>query len=161
MCGINGIISKKNNKEQLIKEMNNKILHRGPNAEGLYTDEYVALGQRRLSIIDLAGGNQPIYNEDKSILVVYNGEIYNYQELKKELSNHDFKTNSDTEVLVHAYEEWGHDFVKKLRGMFAFCIYDKNKKELFIARDHFGIKPLYYYKNKEVFLFASEVKRVK
>ena len=158
MCGINGIISKKNNKEHLIKEMNNKILHRGPNAEGLYTDEYVALGQRRLSIIDLAGGNQPIYNEDKSILVVYNGEIYNYQELKKELSNHDFKTNSDTEVLVHAYEEWGHDFVKKLRGMFAFCIYDKNKKELFIARDHFGIKPLYYYKNEDVFLFASEVK---
>lgn len=158
MCGITGIISKDDNKKKLIKEMNKKIVHRGPNAEGIYVDDYVALGQRRLSIIDLAGGNQPIYNEDKSILVMYNGEIYNYLELKKELSNHTFTTNSDTEVLIHAYEEWGYDFVKKLRGMFSFCIYDKNKNELFIARDQFGIKPLYYYKNDEVFLFASEIK---
>lgn len=158
MCGINGIVSKKNNKKELIKEMNNKIIHRGPNAEGTYIDEYVALGQRRLSIIDLSGGDQPIYNEDKSILIMYNGEVYNYLELKEELSNHTFKTNSDTEVLVHAYEEWGQDFVKKLRGMFAFCIYDTKKEELFIARDHFGIKPLYYYKNDEVFLFGSEIK---
>ena len=158
MCGITGIIGKNDNKKNLIKEMNKKIVHRGPNAEGIYVDDYVALGQRRLSIIDLAGGNQPIYNEDKSILVMYNGEIYNYLELKKELSNHTFTTNSDTEVLIHAYEEWGYDFVKKLRGMFAFCIYDKNKNELFIVRDQFGIKPLYYYKNNEVFLFASEIK---
>lgn len=158
MCGINGIISKKNNKKTMIKRMNDKIIHRGPNAEGIYVDEDVALGHRRLSIIDLSGGNQPIYNEDKSILIVYNGEIYNYLELKEELSNHTFTTNSDTEVLIHAYEEWGKDFVKKLRGMFAFCIYDKNKEELFIARDQFGIKPLYYYQNDEVFLFGSEIK---
>ena len=129
MCGINGIVSKIKKKEELIHKMNDRILHRGPNAEGVYVDEKLALGQRRLSIIDLAGGNQPIYNEDKSILVMYNGEIYNYQELKKELKNHKFKTNSDTEVLVHGYEEWGYDLLKKLRGMFAFCIYDKNKNE--------------------------------
>lgn len=158
MCGITGIISPKNNKQKIIKEMNNKIIHRGPNAEGLYTDDYVALGQRRLAIIDLKGGNQPIYNEDKSILIMYNGEVYNYLELKEQLSNHKFVTNSDTEVLVHAYEEWGKDFVKKLRGMFSFCIYDKNKEELFIARDQFGIKPLYYYKNENIFLFGSEIK---
>ena len=158
MCGINGIISKNKNKETIIKDMNNKIIHRGPNNEGIYTDEYVALGHRRLSIIDLTTGNQPIYNEDKSILIVYNGEVFNYQELKSELSNYNYKTNSDTEVLLHAYEEWGKDFVKKLRGMFSFCIYDKNKKELFLARDPFGIKPLYYYKKDDLFLFSSEIK---
>ena len=158
MCGINGIISKNKNKETIIKDMNNKIIHRGPNNEGIYTDEYVALGHRRLSIIDLTTGNQPIYNEDKSILIVYNGEVFNYQELKSELSNYNYKTNSDTEVLLHAYEEWGKDFVKKLRGMFSFCIYDKNKKELFLARDPFGIKPLYYYKKDNLFLFSSEIK---
>lgn len=158
MCGITGIVSKKKDNLDLIKKMNDKIIHRGPNAEGLYTDDYVALGQRRLSIIDLEGGNQPIYNEDKDILVMFNGEIYNYQELKSELSNHTFVTKTDTEVLVHAYEEWGYNFVKKLRGMFAFCIFDKKKNKLFIARDHFGIKPLYYYKNDKVILFGSEIK---
>jgi asparagine synthase (glutamine-hydrolysing) len=158
MCGINGIISKKDNKKKFIKEMNDKIIHRGPNAEGIYTDEFVALGQRRLSIIDLDGGDQPIYNEDKSILIIYNGEVYNYQELKEELINHEFKTKTDTEVLIHAYEEWGYDFVKKLRGMFSLCIYDKNKEQLFIARDQFGIKPLYYYRSDDVFLFGSEIK---
>ena len=158
MCGINGIISKNKNKETIIKDMNNKIIHRGPNNEGIYTDDYIALGHRRLSIIDLTTGNQPIYNEDESILIVYNGEVFNYQELKNELSNYNYKTNSDTEVLLHAYEEWGKDFVKKLRGMFSFCIYDKNKKELFLARDPFGIKPLYYYKKDDLFLFSSEIK---
>lgn len=158
MCGINGIVSKEKNKDKLIKKMNDKILHRGPDAEGIYVDEFVALGQRRLSIIDLEGGNQPIYNEDKSILVVFNGEIYNYQELKKELKNHTFTTNSDTEVLVHGYEEWGSELPTKLRGMFAFAIYDKNNNKLFIARDHFGIKPLYYYKTDNTFLFGSEIK---
>lgn len=158
MCGINGIISNNPEKNKLIKKMNDKIIHRGPNAEGIYVDEKVALGQRRLSIIDLNGGNQPIYNEDKSILIVYNGEVYNYQEIKKELKNYKYTTKSDTEVILHGYEEWGKDIVKKLRGMFAFCIYDKNKNELFIARDHFGIKPLYYYKTKDIFLFSSEIK---
>ena len=158
MCGINGIITKEKDKEKLIKQMNDRIIHRGPNAEGFYVDETLALGHRRLSIIDINGGNQPIYNEDKSIIIVYNGEVYNYRELKKELKNYKFTTKSDTEVILHGYEEWGYDIVNKLRGMFAFCIYDKNKEELFIARDHFGIKPLYYYQNKEIFMFASEIK---
>ena len=158
MCGINGIITKNPQKDKLIKQMNDKIVHRGPNAEGTYIDEDIALGHRRLSIIDLEGGNQPIYNEDKSILIIYNGEIYNYQEIKKELKNYNYATKSDTEVILHGYEEWGYDVVKKLRGMFAFCIYDKNKNELFIARDHFGIKPLYYYKNEKIFTFSSEIK---
>lgn len=159
MCGINGIISKHGNKEELIKKMNDKIFHRGPDSEGIYVDDFVALGQRRLSIIDLSGGDQPIYNEDKSVLVVFNGEIYNYKELRGELEgNHTFVTNTDTEVLVHGYEEWGCQLLNKLRGMFAFCIYDKNREQLFIARDHFGIKPLYYYSNQDVFLFGSEIK---
>lgn len=161
MCGITGIVSKNKNKKKLIHEMNEKIIHRGPDAEGIYVDELVALGQRRLSIIDLSdNGNQPIYNEDKSILVMYNGEVYNYQDIRSELENngHKFKTNTDTEVLVHGYEEWGYSILDKLRGMFAFCLYDKNKNKLFIARDHFGIKPLYYYQNDKVFLFGSEIK---
>lgn len=161
MCGITGIVSKNKNKKKLIHGMNEKIIHRGPDAEGIYVDELVALGQRRLSIIDLSdNGNQPIYNEDKSILVMYNGEVYNYQDIRSELEDngHKFKTNTDTEVLVHGYEEWGYSILDKLRGMFAFCLYDKNKNKLFIARDHFGIKPLYYYQNDKVFLFGSEIK---
>ena len=158
MCGINGIITKNKDKQKLIKQMNDKIIHRGPNAEGTYIDDFVALGQRRLSIIDLSGGDQPIYNEDKNILIIYNGETYNYKELKEELKEYTFTTKSDTEVILHGYEKWGYDIVKKLRGMFAFCIYDKNKEELFIARDHFGIKPLYYYKTDDIFLFSSEIK---
>ena len=158
MCGINGIITKEKNKKELIKKMNDRIIHRGPNAEGTYIDDDLALGQRRLSIIDLESGNQPIYNEDKSILIIYNGEIYNYKELKEELKEYKYKTQSDTEVILHGYEKWGYKVLDKLRGMFAFCIYDKNKNELFIARDHFGIKPLYYYKTDEVFLFSSEIK---
>ena len=161
MCGINGIVSRSKNKEQLIHEMNERIIHRGPDAEGIFVDKKVALGQRRLSIIDLSvEGNQPIYNEDRSILVVFNGEIYNYQNLKKELESfgHKFSSNTDTEVLVHGYEEWGYEILNKLRGMFAFCIYDTNKNELFIARDYFGVKPLYYYQNNQVFLFGSEIK---
>lgn len=163
MCGINGIVSKqsKEDKDQIIHLMNDRIQHRGPNAEGVYVDFQVALGQRRLSIIDLSdNGNQPIYNEDKSILIVYNGEVYNYQELREDLKKqgHEFTTNTDTEVLVHGYEEWGYKILDKLRGMFAFCIYDTKKGQLFLARDHFGIKPLYYYRNDQVFLFGSEIK---
>ena len=158
MCGINGIISKEKDKDKLIKEMNKRIVHRGPDAEGIYIDDNVALGQRRLSIIDLEGGNQPIYNKDKSILIVYNGEVYNYKELKEELTEYEFQTNSDTEVILHGYEKWGKELPKKLRGMFAYAIYDKNKNEIFISRDHFGIKPLYYYQNKDVILFGSEIK---
>lgn len=160
MCGIVGFIDQNNEalKKDIIKKMAERIAHRGPDYQGLYVSGDVALGHRRLSIIDLSTGNQPIYNEDKSILVIFNGEIYNYQELKEQLTNHKFVTSSDTEVLVHGYEEWGYDLVNKLRGMFGFCIYDTKKQKLFIARDHFGIKPLYYYKNEEAFLFASEIK---
>ncbi len=163
MCGINGIVSKakKRDKENLIHLMNEKILHRGPDAEGIYADDYVALGQRRLSIIDLSSnGNQPIYNEDNSVLIVFNGEIYNYQDLRTDLESHGhhFTTDTDTEVLVHGYEEWGELLLQKLRGMFAFCIYDIKNKQLFMARDHFGIKPFYYYQGNQVFLFGSEIK---
>ena len=158
MCGINVIVSKDKNKDKLIKKMNDKIIHRGPDASGEYVDDYVALGQRRLSIIDLEGGIQPMYNEDNSLVIVFNGEIYNYLELKEELGEHTFSTNSDTEVLIHGYEEWGISLLDKLRGMFSFCLYDIKKGEMIIARDHFGIKPLYYYKGDNCLLFGSEIK---
>ena len=152
MCEINVVVSSIKNKKKIIKSMNDKIIHRGPDAEGYYVDDYVALGQRRLSIIDLEGGVQPMYNEDKSLVIVFNGEIYNYQELKSELTNHIFSTNSDTEVLIHGYEEWGVELLNKLRGMFSFCLYDIENNEMLLARDHFGIKPLYYYKGEEELL---------
>ena len=159
MCGICGIIRKGDNKD-IIKKMNDRIMHRGPDGEGYYIDGDVAFGHRRLSIIDLSTGDQPIYNEDGSVVTVYNGEIYNYLELRSELESlgHEFKTKSDTEVLVHGYEEWHTDLPKHLRGMFAFAIYDKNRNEIFLARDNFGIKPLYYAKMNDSFMFASEIK---
>ena len=159
MCGICGIIRKGDNKD-IIKKMNDRIMHRGPDGEGYYIDGDVAFGHRRLSIIDLSTGDQPIYNEDSSVVTVYNGEIYNYLELRSELESlgHEFKTKSDTEVLVHGYEEWHTDLPKHLRGMFAFAIYDKNRNEIFLARDNFGIKPLYYAKMNDSFMFASEIK---
>lgn len=158
MCGIVGFVSKEENKGRTIKKMTDRILHRGPDEEGYYIDENLALGHRRLSIIDLDNGKQPMSNKD--LIVIFNGEIYNYIEIREELikKNYKFNTNSDTEILLHGYKEWGEDMPKKLRGMFAFAIWDKKKKSLFCARDHFGIKPLYYYKNKEVFMFASEIK---
>ena len=160
MCGITGFINNKNPKKDIIKKMTDRIIHRGPDGEGYYIDDNVALGHRRLSIIDLKLGDQPMYNEDKSVVVVFNGEIYNFLELKTELEKkkHKFKTSCDTEVLVHGYEEWKSELPKKLRGMFAFAIYDIKNKELFLARDNFGIKPLYYYENNDTFIFASEIK---
>ena len=160
MCGIAGLITKNKEKDEIIKKMSERIKHRGPDGEGYFIDENVALAHRRLSIIDLSLGNQPMFNEDESIVVVFNGEIYNYLDLKKDLidKGHIFKTNSDTEVLVHGYEEWKTDLPKYLRGMFAFAIYDKNNKELFLARDNFGIKPLYYANMNDTFMFASEIK---
>jgi asparagine synthase (glutamine-hydrolysing) len=160
MCGITGFVSKDKDKEQHLRKMLDRIIHRGPDDEGTYIDEDVALGHRRLSIIDLNTGKQPIYNEDGSICVIFNGEIYNYQAIKEDLiaKGHTFKTTSDTEVLIHGYEEYKYDLLPKLRGMFAFVIWDKNEKELFGARDHFGIKPLYYYHRNDIFMFASEIK---
>ena len=160
MCGIAGIITKKENKDEIIKKMSERIKHRGPDGEGYYIDEEIALAHRRLSIIDLETGNQPMYNENQNLVIVYNGEIYNFIELRDilEEKGHIFKTQSDTEVLVHGFEEWKYELPKHLRGMFAFAIYDKNIKKLFLARDNFGIKPLYYYKTNETFMFASEIK---
>jgi len=158
MCGICGFNWKD---ENLCKLMADTLKHRGPDDEGFYFDENVSLGHRRLSIIDLEKGHQPIHNEDKSIWIVYNGEIYNYLELRRDLENkHKFYTNSDTEVIIHAYEEYGFDCLNKFNGMWAFCIYDKNKNLLFLSRDRFGVKPLYYFFDGKNFIFASEIKAI-
>src|SRR5579884_3578107 len=140
MCGIAGFIDSQysqENAEQLIDAMCKIIRHRGPDDQGTWVGDGVALGMRRLSIIDVVGGHQPIFNEDQSILIVFNGEIYNYLELKKELQErgHHFRTNSDTEAIVHAYEEYGDDCVKHLRGMFVFALWDSKRQRLLAARD--------------------------
>ncbi len=160
MCGIVGFIDKSENKKKTIKDMADLIKHRGPDSDGFFVDDDAALGFRRLSIIDLEGGDQPIYNEKKDKLVFMNGEIYNYQELKNELikKGHKFSTKADTEVLIHGYEEYGVDILSMLRGMFAFVIYDTKTKELFGARDFYGIKPLYYYVTDYEFMYGSEIK---
>jgi asparagine synthase (glutamine-hydrolysing) len=160
MCGIAGF----NFEDQsLAKKMCDVMVHRGPDGEGYYTNKGITLGHRRLSIIDLKTGDQPIYNEDGSIVVVYNGEIYNFQELRADLETkgHRFATASDTEVIVHAYEEYGYDCVQMFNGMFAFALYDSNEKTLFLARDRCGIKPLHYAMLEDGrFLFASEIKAI-
>ena len=160
MCGICGIVGFSD--KQLIKKMCDVIYYRGPDDFGYFIDNKVCLGNRRLSIIDIAGGHQPIHNEDESIWITFNGEIYNFLELKNELEkkNHEFYTNSDTEVIVHLYEEYGNFFVNKLRGMFAFSIWDSKKKKLLLGRDRLGIKPLYYTINNDNLLFGSEIKSI-
>ncbi len=160
MCGFVGYINKEKDKKDNIKKMADLIAHRGPDSEGYYCDENIALGFRRLSIIDLKGGDQPIYNEDNTKIIVFNGEIYNFKDLKTDLieKGHKFKTNTDTEVILHGYEEYKEELLDKLRGMFAFVIYDKNTKEVFAARDFYGIKPFYYAKMGNTFLFGSEIK---
>lgn len=158
MCGIAGFIGKDKNKKKIIKAMCDRIAHRGPDAEGFYVKGDVALGQRRLSIIDIEGGKQPMFSEDGKLVIVFNGEIYNYKDLKKELKEYTFQTESDTEVLIYGYRKWGYDLPKHLRGMFSFALYDMEEKTLFCARDHFGIKPFYYYYNDGTFMFASEIK---
>ncbi|MEM3393931.1 MAG: asparagine synthase (glutamine-hydrolyzing) [Candidatus Methanomethylicia archaeon] len=160
MCGIAGYFGLRNFK--LLKKMLKAIKHRGPDDEGIFLDDDVGLGNRRLAIIDIKTGKQPIHNENKDVWIVYNGEIYNFLELKDELEKrgHRFYTKSDTETIVHAYEEWGINCLKKLNGMFAFAIWDKRKKTLFLARDRFGIKPLYYYFSDGKLIFASEIKAI-
>ena len=158
MCGFVGY--KKKKEKNYIKKMNDAIIHRGPDDESYYTDENIAMGFRRLSIIDLPGGRQPISNEDDSMIITFNGEIYNFNDIKKDLlaKGHVFKTKTDTEVILHGYEEYGEKILDKLRGMFAFVIWDKNKKTLFGARDHFGQKPFYYALMNDTFMYGSEIK---
>jgi len=165
MCGICGIINFDHDhhvEENILLKMRDVMIHRGPDDAGLYLKENVGLGHRRLSIIDLAGGRQPMSNEDGSVWISYNGEIYNYIELKERLlsSGHIFKTNSDTEVIIHAYEEFGESCLDHLRGMFAFAIWDENKRRLFAARDRLGIKPFYYTVSDGSLIFASEIKSI-
>ncbi|MBD3355136.1 asparagine synthase (glutamine-hydrolyzing) [Candidatus Woesearchaeota archaeon] len=159
MCGIVGFNARKDSKK-IVQSMLRTLKSRGPNQKGTYSDKKITLGHTRLSIIDLKSGKQPIHNEDNTIWIVYNGECYNFNELKKELSDkgHKFYTATDTEVLLHLYEEYGEDFLKKVDGMFSLCIYDKKKKSILLARDRFGKKPLYYSNIGGSFVFASELK---
>lgn len=142
--------------------MSEALKHRGPDDQGFFFDDRVALGNTRLSIIDIKGGHQPIHNEDSALWIVFNGEIYNFQDLRVRLENlgHRFYTDSDTEVIVHAYEQWGENCVKEFNGMWAFAIWDSNKKQLFLSRDRLGIKPLYYFSDGKRFIFASEIKAI-
>lgn len=162
MCGICGIfdLSGEPIERATLSRMNAVIRHRGPDGEGEFVDGELGLGHRRLSIIDVGGGGQPIGNEDGSIQIVFNGEIYNFVELRSELEafGHRFKTRSDTEVIVHAYEQWGTACVSRFNGMFAFAIWDTKRRELFLARDHLGIKPLYYVTLGKQLVFGSELK---
>jgi asparagine synthase (glutamine-hydrolysing) len=162
MCGICGIATADGTPPEVeaVRRMNGRLAHRGPDSEGVFADGEVALAMRRLSIIDLEGGDQPIANEDGSVVVVQNGEIYNYRELRAELErrDHRFTTHSDTEVLVHLYEEHGEGFVERLRGMFAIALWDARERRLLLARDRFGIKPLYYRLAGGTLSFASELK---
>ena len=160
MCGFCGFTNSINDASSVIEEMMDKIKHRGPDSYGKYIDGDIALGFRRLSIIDLEQGHQPLFNEDKSLVLVFNGEIYNFMDLRDELigKGHIFSTRTDSEVLVHGYEEWGKSMLGRLRGMFAFVIWDSKNKELFGARDFFGIKPMYYALMGKTFMFGSEIK---
>lgn len=160
MCGFVGFSSTCDNKEAIVDSMLKEIYHRGPDSQETYVDDDVALGFARLSIIDLEGGTQPLYNEDKSMVLVFNGEIYNFQTLREDLvaKGHTFSTQTDSEVLIHGYEEYGPELLPKLRGMFAFTIWDKKNKKIFGVRDHFGIKPYYYAQMNGAFIFGSEIK---
>src|SRR6476620_1944569 len=163
MCGITGWISLKPSKENdqaVLHSMCEKIVHRGPNSEGIWLDDQAALGMRRLSIIDLETGDQPVFSEDKSVIVMMNGELYNYREVRAELEKkgHKFVTQTDTEIVPHLYQEYGEDFVDHLNGMFAISLWDTGKKKLNLARDRFGEKPLYYGIFGGKLLYASEPK---
>jgi len=160
MCGFTGYINKEKKDKKIIREMSKTIIHRGPDDEDYYEDKNIALAFRRLSFQDVKNGSQPMYNEDKSLVITYNGEIYNFKELRSDLEKkgHIFKTNSDTEVIIHGYEEYKEKILDKLRGMFAFIIYDIKNNELFGARDPFGIKPFYYTLQNDTFMFSSEIK---
>jgi asparagine synthase (glutamine-hydrolysing) len=160
MCGIAGCFGERN--EDVLTDMIDCIDHRGPDDSGTYFDDGFMMGMRRLSIVGVDSGHQPIHNEDETIWTVFNGEIYNYPEIKEELENkgHEFYTEADTEVLVHLYEEYGEEFVEKLNGMFAFAIWDEEKEKLLIYRDRIGIKPMYYAQIDGKFYFGSEIRSI-
>ncbi len=165
MCGICGILycgEERRVQRDTLAQMNAHIVHRGPDDDGFFVEGNVGLAMRRLSIIDIRTGQQPISNEDKSLWIVYNGEIYNHRELRSKLEarGHRYRTKSDTETIVHLYEEYGRDCVQHLRGMFAFAIWDRRLRRLFIARDRLGIKPLYYFYDDKKFIFGSEIKAI-
>ncbi len=160
MCGFVGYVNQSGVPSDTIVKMANRIRHRGPDDEAYFSDDKATMGFRRLSIIDLAHGKQPMYNQDQTKVLTFNGEIYNYQDIRKELQDlgYEFRTDVDSEVLIHGYDAWGADLLQKLRGMYAFVIYDSKTGDVFGARDHFGIKPLYYYDDGDTFLWASEIK---
>jgi asparagine synthase (glutamine-hydrolysing) len=161
MCGICGLVSNKQNRIDLerLKRMNNALIHRGPDSDGYFQQPGIGLAMRRLRVIDLSTGDQPMTNESQTIWVVFNGEIYNFQDLRKQLINkgHQFHSQSDTECILHLYEQYGGNFIKYLRGMFAIALWDTNKKLLFLVRDRFGKKPLYYFEKNGNLYFSSEI----
>jgi asparagine synthase (glutamine-hydrolysing) len=162
MCGIAGFISLEPDppRESTLRRMTSVLNHRGPDGDGHFIDGFAALGHRRLSIIDLGGGRQPMFNEDENLAIVYNGEIYNHASLRPELekAGHRYRSHCDTETILHAWEQWGESSVERYRGMFAFAIWDRERRSLFCARDRLGIKPFYYFFNGKIFAFASEIK---
>ena len=165
MCGIAGVLYADPHRrvpDPVLRAMGAAIAHRGPDADGFLNEPGVGLAHRRLSIIDLEGGDQPLGNEDGSVQVVFNGEIYNYRQLRESLQQrgHALRTRSDTEVLVHLYEDHGDRLVEHLRGMFAFALWDKRTRRLLLARDRIGIKPLYIYRDAEKLIFGSEIKAI-
>ena len=162
MCGLCGFTGHIEAPEQALKNMTDVIIHRGPDSAGYYQTHDISMGFRRLSIIDLEQGSQPIYNEDKTLVLMFNGEIYNYKKLREELIGHGhvFATDTDSEVLVHGFEEWGEGLLPKLRGMFGFAIFNTVDKSLFLARDFFGIKPMHYACVDRHFVYASEIKSI-
>ena len=162
MCGLCGFTGEIVDRDAVLENMTEVITHRGPDSKGVYTDDKISMGFRRLSIIDLDNGSQPIYNEDKTLVLMFNGEIYNYKQLRKELQEkgHVFATDTDSEVLVHGFEEWREDLLNRLRGMFGFAIWNRTDESLFIARDFFGIKPMHYTQVGGHFLYASEIKSI-
>ena len=162
MCGLCGFTGEIVDRDAVLENMTEVITHRGPDSKGFYTDDKISMGFRRLSIIDQDNGSQPIYNEDKTLVLMFNGEIYNYKQLRKELQEkgHVFATDTDSEVLVHGFEEWREDLLNRLRGMFGFAIWNRTDESLFIARDFFGIKPMHYTQVGGHFLYASEIKSI-
>lgn len=162
MCGICGFTGEVIDRNETIHKMTEVITHRGPDSDGFFLDDRISMGFRRLSIIDLEAGSQPIYNEDKSLVLTFNGEIYNYRDLRKELieAGHKFYTETDSETLIHGFEEWGVDLLNKLRGMFGFAIYNKKDGSVFIARDFFGIKPMHYTLIDGELVYGSEIKSI-